>query len=100
MYLNIFKSIQGGPKKNKLTAIILSNLNRFSKSVNRKILQKIAVSIKDRTSPRKRLHLLAGAQSARDSHILARNFANLTISPHRKYVATLPCNLSLIVFWQ
>ena len=41
IYLNVFKRIQGGPKKTKLTAIILSNLNRFSKSVNRKILQKM-----------------------------------------------------------
>ena len=49
-----------------------------------------------------------GAQSARESHVLASNFAKyslllnvaiiwlLTAAPHRIYVAKLPCNLSLI----
>ena len=58
-----------------------------------------------------------GAQSARDNHILASNFAKYSLikknfthrlsnkrflirllktSPHLKYLATLPCNLSLM----
>ena len=61
--------------------------------------------------------LLKDGESARDNHVLACNFAKyspilffftdrlnnkpfliwfLTTSPHLKYVATLPCNLSLM----
>ena len=46
--------------------------------------------------------LLKDGESARNNHVLARNFAKyspicqLTTPLHLKYVATMPCNLSLL----